>query len=331
MDRVETVSLRRLGRRRHAPRDRPRSTASPICSSTWPSRAPSGAAPRAIAEEIEAVGGHLNAYTSREHTAYYAKRAEGGRAARRRHHRRHPAALGLRPRRAGARARRDPAGDRPGQRHARRHHLRPFPGDAPIPTSRSAARCWARPEIIRGLSREAITRLHARAITAAARHGAVRPPASSTTTAWSSWPSQAFADLPRDRRRRRRSRRAMSAASSARTRDLEQVHLVLGFPGVGYRRSRLSTPPRCSRRCSAAACRRACSRRSARSAAWSTRSTPSPRPIVDGGLFGIYAGTGEDEVAELVPVVCDEMREGRRHHRGRGSARAPAPSSRPAS
>src|ERR1700684_1637338 len=28
---------------------------------------------RAIAEEIENVGGHLNAYTSREHTAYYAR------------------------------------------------------------------------------------------------------------------------------------------------------------------------------------------------------------------------------------------------------------------
>ena len=27
----------------------------------------------------------------------------------------------------------------------------------------------------------------------------------------------------------------------------------------------------------------------------------------DGGLFGIYAGTGEDEVAELVPVVCEEF------------------------
>src|SRR3546814_5727649 len=27
----------------------------------------------AIAEEIEAAGGHLNAYTSRENTAYYAK------------------------------------------------------------------------------------------------------------------------------------------------------------------------------------------------------------------------------------------------------------------
>ena len=27
----------------------------------------------------------------------------------------------------------------------------------------------------------------------------------------------------------------------------------------------------------------------------------------DGGLFGIYAGTGEAEAAELVPVVCDEL------------------------
>ncbi|HEY1247049.1 MAG TPA: pitrilysin family protein [Hyphomicrobiaceae bacterium] len=26
----------------------------------------------------------------------------------------------------------------------------------------------------------------------------------------------------------------------------------------------------------------------------------------DGGLFGIYAGTGEDEAAELMPVLCDE-------------------------
>jgi len=27
----------------------------------------------------------------------------------------------------------------------------------------------------------------------------------------------------------------------------------------------------------------------------------------DGGLFGIYAGTGEDEVQELIPVLCDEI------------------------
>ena len=28
----------------------------------------------------------------------------------------------------------------------------------------------------------------------------------------------------------------------------------------------------------------------------------------DGGIFGVYAGTGAAEIAELVPVVCDELR-----------------------
>ena len=27
----------------------------------------------------------------------------------------------------------------------------------------------------------------------------------------------------------------------------------------------------------------------------------------DGGLYGVYAGTGEDEVAELIPVMCEEI------------------------
>ena len=30
-------------------------------------------------------------------------------------------------------------------------------------------------------------------------------------------------------------------------------------------------------------------------------------PFMDGGLFGIYAGTGEDEAAELVPVALEEL------------------------
>ncbi len=64
---------RRLGRCRHAARAGRRSTASRICSSTWRSRAPKRRSALDIADEIEAVGGHLNAYTSREHTAYYAK------------------------------------------------------------------------------------------------------------------------------------------------------------------------------------------------------------------------------------------------------------------
>ena len=32
------------------------------------------------------------------------------------------------------------------------------------------------------------------------------------------------------------------------------------------------------------------------------------RPSCDGGLFGIYAGTGENEAEELVPVRCEELR-----------------------
>jgi predicted Zn-dependent peptidase len=31
-------------------------------------------------------------------------------------------------------------------------------------------------------------------------------------------------------------------------------------------------------------------------------------PCMDGGLFGIYAGTGESEAAELMPVTLDELR-----------------------
>ena len=29
--------------------------------------------------------------------------------------------------------------------------------------------------------------------------------------------------------------------------------------------------------------------------------------FTDSGLFGIYAGTGEQEVAEMMPVICDEI------------------------
>src|SRR5665811_1290082 len=32
------------------------------------------------------------------------------------------------------------------------------------------------------------------------------------------------------------------------------------------------------------------------------------RPYMDGGLFGIYAGTGESEAEELMPVTLEELR-----------------------
>jgi predicted Zn-dependent peptidase len=89
--------------------------------------------------------------------------------------------------------------------------------------------------------------------------------------------------------------------------DLEQVHLTLGFPGVSYTdpdfwaanvlatilgggmSSRLFQEVRERRGLCYAI------------SAWSSS-------LVDGGNFGIYTGTGADEVAELVPVLAEELR-----------------------
>ena len=73
MPHLEIGLARRLGRRRQPRRGGRTSTASRICSSTWRSRARKRRTARQIAEEIEAVGGDLNAATSVETTAYYAR------------------------------------------------------------------------------------------------------------------------------------------------------------------------------------------------------------------------------------------------------------------
>ena len=71
--------------------------------------------------------------------------AGGRRAARARHPRRHRAEPAVRGARHRGRARRDPAGDRPGARHAGRHHLRLAAGGRPSPTSRSGGPSSGRP------------------------------------------------------------------------------------------------------------------------------------------------------------------------------------------
>ena len=258
---------------------------------------------RDIAEEIEAVGGHINAYTSRESTAYYARLLADD----------VPLAVDILADilqnsifdagRAGARARRRAAGDRPGRGHARRHHLRPLPGDRLSRPADGPARCWARSR--RWARCRARPSWATCASTIPASGWCWPPPAASTTTGWSSW---------RARPSHATQRGNGAAAEPARyqgggfreLRELEQVHVVLGFEGFGFRDPDYYAAS-VSRRCWAAACPRACSRRSARSAAWSTASTASARSYSDGGLFGIYAGTGEDEVEKLIPLVCDEL------------------------
>ena len=88
-------------------------------------------------------------------------------------------------------------------------------------------------------------------------------------------------------------------------RDLEQLHLVLGFPGVPlddpdyYATAVLSTAFG-----GGMSSRLFQEVREKRGLVYTIHSFA--HSYRDGGLFGIYAGTGEDDAAELVPVLCEE-------------------------
>ena len=89
-------------------------------------------------------------------------------------------------------------------------------------------------------------------------------------------------------------------------RELEQVHLVLGFPGVSahdpdfYAANVLSTLVG-----GGMSSRLFQEVREKRGLVYSIYSFLSH--FDDGGLFAIYAGTGESEAAELLPIVADEL------------------------
>jgi predicted Zn-dependent peptidase len=88
-------------------------------------------------------------------------------------------------------------------------------------------------------------------------------------------------------------------------RDLEQLHLVLGFPCLA-----LGDPDYYAAQVLSTAFGGGMSSRlfqevrEKRGLVYTIHSFA--HGYCDGGLFGIYAGTGEDDAAELVPVLCDE-------------------------
>ena len=89
-------------------------------------------------------------------------------------------------------------------------------------------------------------------------------------------------------------------------RDLEQVHLLLGFDAPGYLDDDYYALSLLSMLFGGGMSSRLFQEvREKRGLVYSVYSFHSA--FLDGGLFGIYAGTGEAEVAELVPVVCGEM------------------------
>ncbi|WP_299397111.1 pitrilysin family protein [Pelagibius sp.] len=89
-------------------------------------------------------------------------------------------------------------------------------------------------------------------------------------------------------------------------RELEQVHLLLGFDAPGYLDDDYYALSLLSMLFGGGMSSRLFQEvREKRGLVYSVYSFHSA--FLDGGLFGIYAGTGEREVAELIPVVCDEL------------------------
>jgi predicted Zn-dependent peptidase len=88
--------------------------------------------------------------------------------------------------------------------------------------------------------------------------------------------------------------------------ELEQVHLVLGFPGVSYTDPDYYAASTLSTLLGGGMSSRLFQEiREKRGLVYAIYAFAAA--YHDGGLFGVYAGTGEDEAAELIPVLCQEL------------------------
>jgi len=255
----------------------------------------------AIAEEIEAVGGHLNAYTSRESTAYYAKVLKEDL----------PLALDilsdilqhstfdseeLERERTVILQEIGQANDTPDDIIFDYFQERAFPDQA------MGRPVLGRPEIIRRLGRDAVLAY------LRAHYGARRM----VLAAAGNIDHDRIVDLaeellggtPADRSAT--TERARYIGGDRREhRDLEQLHLVMGFPGPAldhpdyYAAAVLSTALG-----GGMSSRLFQEIREKRGLVYSIHSFV--HGYRDGGLFGIYSGTGEAEAAELVPALCEQ-------------------------
>lgn len=89
-------------------------------------------------------------------------------------------------------------------------------------------------------------------------------------------------------------------------RDLEQVHLVLGFQGVAIDHPEFYTAVLLSSLLGGGMSSRLFQElRERRGLVYSIYAFASS--YSDDGLFGVYAGSGESEVGELIPVLCDQL------------------------
>jgi predicted Zn-dependent peptidase len=257
----------------------------------------------AIAEEIEAVGGHINAYTTRESTAYYVRVLKEN------------VALGV-----------DLIADilqnstmETEELERERtvilqeiHQANDSPDDvvfdifqeAAYPNQPMGRQVLGDAKIVGAMGRETIMdymdshyNANTMVLSAAGRvdHDELVTMARDT-----------FTDLPKGEQFSREQAN-YTGGQSIVERELEQAHLLLGFEGVGYEDPDFYVASILSTLFGGGMSSRLFQEiREKRGLVYSIYSFVSS--YSDSGLFGIYAGTGEEETQELIPLVCDEIK-----------------------
>ena len=258
---------------------------------------------RAIAEEIEAVGGHLNAYTTRESTAYYAKMLKDN------------LELAV-----------DIIADivqnsifDPQELARERavitqeiNQAQDTPDDAVFDNFQATAypdQALGRPvmgsvRLIRDLPREAIIEY---------MQGHYNAPGMILAAAGRVEHDQllalvegAFSNLPSRRENSRLSSRYVGG-ESREEREIEQAHLLLGFEGVPLDRPDFYTLSVLSSLFGGGMSSRLFQEvREKRGLVYTIASFTSS--YTDSGMLGVYAGAAADKGSELLPVICDEIK-----------------------
>jgi predicted Zn-dependent peptidase len=256
----------------------------------------------AIAEEVENVGGHINAYTARETTAYYVKLLK------------EDLALGA-----------DIIGDilthssfAPEEIERERGVILQEIGQAndtpddiifdhfqetAFPSQPMGRPTLGTDPLVRGMTRESLTgymRQHYTTgnvvVTAAGnlQHEQVVGLVAEHFADLDTHPAEAVQPG------------AYQGGEFRRERELDQVHVVLGFPSVGYSDPDYYPVLLLSTLLGGGMSSRLFQEiREKRGLVYSVYAFNAP--FQDGGLFGIYAGTGEAEARDLLPVTIEEL------------------------
>ncbi|HEX9465803.1 MAG TPA: pitrilysin family protein [Alphaproteobacteria bacterium] len=257
---------------------------------------------REIAEEIEAVGGSMNAQTSREQTAYFVKVLKGDLrlavdilADILLHSIYDPTELARE--RAVILQELGQAEDTPDDVIFDRFQEAAFPGQAlgfPV---------LGKAEIIDKLPREALVDFRTRHYGASAM--VVAAAGNLDHDELVSLTRRAFAALPEAGDTSYEAARYVGGEHRD-DQDLEQVHLALGFPGVSF-----ADPDYYASMVLATLLGGGMSSRlfqeirEQRGLAYGVSAYAAP--YLDGGVFGVYAGTGEKETPELVEVLFEQL------------------------